>query len=78
MPRQVLFLDPDNGFEPKNHSEKHVRYDELATLLERMPAESVVTVFQHFRRKPFPLDFADNILALAYVCRPIQIFRSNS
>ena len=55
----VIFLDPDNGLEPeKSCSEKHVRYREIDDLVERMPKVSVISVFQHFRRKPFSEDFA--------------------
>ena len=55
----VIFLDPDNGFEPeRSSSEKHVRYLDLDRLVKAMPLEAVVTVFQHHRRKKFPVDFA--------------------
>ncbi|OIQ85378.1 hypothetical protein GALL_327720 [mine drainage metagenome] len=58
-PAQVLFLDPDNGFEPeRSFSEKHVRYAEIENIINGAPSNSVVTVFQHHRRKKFPEDFA--------------------
>lgn len=58
-PKQVTFLDPDNGFEPESSaSDKHVQYANLDRLINAMPPESVVTVFQHHRRKKFPTDFA--------------------
>lgn len=58
-PNQVLFIDPDNGFEPeKSCSQKHVRYAELETILNGSPPNSVVTVFQHHRRKKFSEDFS--------------------
>lgn len=58
-PAQVLFLDPDNGFEPEqSFSEKHVRYAEVEKIINGAPPNSVVTVFQHHRRKKFPEDFA--------------------
>jgi len=57
-PAQVLFLDPDNGFEPeKRFSEKHVRYAEIENILHNAPRNAVVSVFQHHRRKKFPEDF---------------------
>lgn len=57
--RGVVFLDPDNGLEPeKSCSEKHVKYSEIEDLVNRMSPESVISVFQHFRRKPFAEDFA--------------------
>jgi hypothetical protein len=55
----LVFLDPDNGFEPdRSCSDKHVRYGEVVGILGQLSAGSVVTVFQHFRRVPFPDDFA--------------------
>ena len=58
-PSQVLFLDPDNGFEPEqSFSEKHVRYAEVGNIISRSPPNSLVTVFQHHRRKKFPEDFS--------------------
>lgn len=55
----VVFLDPDNGFEPSGaRSDKHVRYAEVDDLIQSLPSGSIVTVFQHFRRKRFIDDFA--------------------
>jgi hypothetical protein len=58
-PDQVLFLDPDNGFEPESsfNEKKHVRYDEVEHILSKLSANSLVTVFQHHRRKTFEDDF---------------------
>jgi hypothetical protein len=57
--KQLLFLDPDNGFEPeKSHSKKHVFYSDIASLLRQISDDSVISVFQHFRRKSFVEDFA--------------------
>ena len=59
LENQVLFLDPDNGFEPeKSRNEKHVAYRDITHILEQVPEESIVSVFQHHRRKCFPDDFA--------------------
>ena len=58
-PRQVLFLDPDNGFEPeKSNNEKHVLYSDVNTILKQIAPEAVISVFQHFRRISFDNDFA--------------------
>lgn len=55
---QLLFLDPDNGFEPeKSCNEKHVQYIEISTLLNHLPDSSAISVFHHFRRRHFPDDF---------------------
>lgn len=57
--RQVLFLDPDNGFEPEQRfSEKHVRYTEIEKIMSKSAPDSVATVFQYHRRKKFPEDFS--------------------
>lgn len=58
-PNQVLFLDPDNGFEPEcSFSEKHICYSDVDRIIKTISPDSVVTVFQHHRRKKFPEDFA--------------------
>ncbi len=57
--RQLVFLDPDNGFEPeKSCTEKHVKYKDIAGILDQLSTESVMSVFQHHRRIPFPDDYA--------------------
>jgi len=56
---QVLFLDPDNGFEPeKSINDKHVSYSDISRILEQVSENTVVSIFQHHRRKSFPDDFA--------------------
>ena len=55
---QVVFLDPDNGLEPeRKFNEKHVRYSEILVVLNKISTNSVVSVFQHFRRIKFTKDF---------------------
>jgi len=55
---QLLFLDPDNGFEPEKSSEKHVLYSDISCILEQISERSVVSVFQHFRHEAFTKTFA--------------------
>jgi hypothetical protein len=55
---QVVFLDPDNGLEPNRYNEKHVRYSEISLILDQISNNSVISVFQHFRRMKFTDDFA--------------------
>jgi len=56
---QIIFFDPDNGFEPqKSCTEKHIRYKDVTGALKSSSENSIATVFQHFRRVPFPVDFA--------------------
>ena len=55
---RVVLLDPDNGFEPERRcSEKHVRYSDVERTVKATAPDSVVTVFQHHRRKKFSDDF---------------------
>jgi hypothetical protein len=55
---KLLFLDPDNGFEPeKSCGEKHISYKEIHDLLCQLPHQAVISVFHHFRRIPFANDF---------------------
>jgi len=56
---QLLLIDPDIGFEPENSfSKQHILYADIVNILEQVSARSVVSVFQHFRRKQFVEDFA--------------------
>lgn len=56
--KQVFFLDPDNGFEPeKKFSNKHVLYSDIERILQKISDQTVVSVFQYFRRIHFPDDF---------------------
>ncbi|MCX5636439.1 MAG: hypothetical protein NTX52_01940 [Planctomycetota bacterium] len=56
--RQVVFLDPDNGFEPeKSSNEKHVLYSDVEAILAQTSDDTVISVFQFFRRIPFCKDF---------------------
>lgn len=57
--RHVVFLDPDNGFEPERAAtDRHVRYSDLDRLVGTLPDDAVVVVFQHHRRRKFVDDFA--------------------
>jgi len=56
---QLLFLDPDIGFEPeKSFSEKHILYSDLSYILEQISESSVVSVFQNNRHEAFTKTFA--------------------
>lgn len=57
---QIVLIDPDNGFEPhKSYSDKHLLFSELDQVLGQISERSVISVFQHFRRKPFERDFVE-------------------
>lgn len=57
---QLVFLDPDIGIEPEGSCcKEHVAYKDLSHLLDQLSSESVISVFQHYRRKPFRKDFSE-------------------
>ena len=58
--KQIVFLDPDNGFEPKNScTEQHVGYRDVTDILDQIADDSFVSVFHYHRRMSFPEDFSD-------------------
>ena len=49
---QVVFVDPDTGFEPeKSCSEAHVKFSEIKRIIEQVTRDSVVSVYQDLIRK---------------------------
>jgi hypothetical protein len=50
LERAVVFFDPDNGMEPTQVTEKHLRFEEVSDVLARMDPTSVVVIFQFARR----------------------------
>lgn len=72
---QIVFLDPDNGFEPeKSCDDKHVSYRDVATLLGQLSETSIVSAFHHFRRVSFPDDFARIRERLGTGCHSTAIY----
>ena len=58
--KQIVFLDPDNGFEPDgSFTEQHAGYRDVADILEQISGDSFVSVFHHHRHRKFPVDFRD-------------------
>jgi hypothetical protein len=47
----LVFVDPDNGLEVKNSSDKHILYSEVNALLARMSDDSILMIYQHFPRE---------------------------
>jgi len=57
--KQIVFLDPDNGFEPeKSISEKHVAYQDVFRILDQTPNGTLLSVFQNPRRIRIHEDYA--------------------
>lgn len=49
--KQIVFLDPDTGFQPaKTINKKHVKYSDMQIIWPQLHNESVVVVFQHGKR----------------------------
>lgn len=55
----LVFVDPDNGLEVKNPSEKHILYREAKMIFERMDKNSVLMIYQHFPRQKHGQYFED-------------------
>ena len=47
----LVFFDPDVGLTHKSPTKKHLSFDELADIYDRMDDESVAVVFQYWVRK---------------------------
>lgn len=47
---QVVFVDPDTGFEPKWPNDTHVAYSDVEAILDQITRNSVVSVYQHQRQ----------------------------
>jgi len=45
--RNIIFLDPDTGLEPRNPTLKHVLVSELAEIWETMPRGDLLVFYQH-------------------------------
>ncbi len=55
--KQIVFVDPNTGLEPKKSDEKHITYTDVERISEQISADSIIIIFQHFRYKPFKEDF---------------------
>ena len=46
----LIFLDPDTGLEVKNPTRRHLLYDEVNKIFERMDHQSIMMIYQHLPR----------------------------
>jgi hypothetical protein len=46
----LIFLDPDTGLEVKNPTRRHLLYDEVKKIFERMDHQSILMIYQHLPR----------------------------
>jgi hypothetical protein len=51
----LIVVDPDNGLGGKHPNHRHVLTGELSDLYNRMSADSILMLFQHFRREKHQL-----------------------
>ena len=51
LEKAVICVDPDNGLETSNPDEKHVLYNEIKSLCDRMDNYSVLMIFQYIPRE---------------------------
>jgi hypothetical protein len=49
--KSLVFVDPDIGLQIKNSTEKHLLYQEVKDLYDRMDKDSILMIYQHFPRK---------------------------
>lgn len=59
--KQVLFIDPDIGFEPKRISKKHIGYRDISQIIKQVSDETVLSVFQYNNRKENFINHFDKI-----------------
>ncbi len=55
--QQIVFVDPDIGFEPKNRKNEHVAYSEIKYIFEQVTEDSIIAVFQDGTMKENLSDF---------------------
>jgi hypothetical protein len=46
----LIFLDPDTGLEVKNPTQRHLLFDEVKKIYDRMDHQSVLMIYQHLPR----------------------------
>lgn len=46
----LIFLDPDTGLEVKNPTQRHLLFEEVRNIYERMDRQSVLMIYQHLPR----------------------------
>lgn len=55
---QLVFIDPDIGFEPRGRHDKHIAFADVENILNQVSRSSAVSVYQHKRRmEPFQRTF---------------------
>jgi hypothetical protein len=51
IPKQsLIYLDPDTGLEVKNPTQRHLLYEEVKKIHDRMDPQSIMVIYQHIPR----------------------------
>ena len=74
---QVVFVDPDTGFEPSSAKNSHVKHSEVEQILKQIHDSSVVVVFQDLGRKSQRECFDKNKAKISSGCNTTAIYWSN-
>jgi hypothetical protein len=48
--KSLIFLDPDTGLEVKNPTQRHLLFDEVKKIFDRMDNNSIMMIYQHIPR----------------------------
>jgi len=75
--QKVVFLDPDNGFEPKHCTAEHVKKDEVEKLWNGLLSEDVLVLYQHRWRERDWIDIGRRRFAEAAQVRleGVEVFK---
>jgi hypothetical protein len=49
--KSLIFLDPDTGLEVKNPTQRHLLYEEVKKICNRMDNQSILMIYQHLPRQ---------------------------
>jgi hypothetical protein len=73
--RSLIFLDPDTGLEVKNPTQRHLLFDELRMIADRMDTRSILMIYQHFPRESHEGYVRERCLKIAEITgiKPVSI-----
>jgi hypothetical protein len=78
LKNSIIFFDPDNGFETKTQkATKWLRHNELRDIVNRMPENSVIVVYQHRPRRTWDAVFNDIAKGIDYALSVDVVYESN-
>lgn len=78
LEHSLIFVDPDNGLQVTRSNKRHLLYSEAADLFNRMSKDSVLVLFQHFKREEHALTVSNVAYKIAATCnvQPMCIWDS--